>query len=425
LWGFVWLPLVMLFARASMRGGVGALAGLSASYALLIMTHLPTTLLFSWVPLAYALWMAERGDRLGPFVRVAGGMLLGMGLAAIYLLPAMTTQEYVLIDSIHNFFYGQHFLFNGPYAGAVIETVSRRVGLIALATAGLALLALLVGGLERNGIHARERFFWGAVGTLTVLMMLPTSDPVWRFIPALQQVQFPWRFNTVLLAACAVLVTLAFAAVLQGERKSRASLLLGASFALCLPSVLALGNQLALAREMGTPSLDRLAERFGGAGYPDLAARLNATQNDRYDSFLPRWAPQAKAEVFRFANGARAQWDAGTNVTPGSAQIRIARWQPPLIELEVETDAEARIDLHQYFYPGWVARLDGGSTRLEVGPSRPDGLIEVKVPAGAHRIRIGRESLPGERAGQAISGASLVLLGALAVGRRRRSGSRT
>jgi len=53
LWGFVWMPLVMLYARASMRGGAGALAGLAVSYALLIMTHLPTTLLFSWVPIAY------------------------------------------------------------------------------------------------------------------------------------------------------------------------------------------------------------------------------------------------------------------------------------------------------------------------------------------------------------------------------------
>ena len=35
LWGFVWMPLVMLFTRASLRGGAGALAGLSVSYAIL------------------------------------------------------------------------------------------------------------------------------------------------------------------------------------------------------------------------------------------------------------------------------------------------------------------------------------------------------------------------------------------------------
>ena len=424
LWGFVWMPLVMLFARGSLRGGAGALAGLSLSYALLIMTHLPTTLLFSWVPLAYALWMAEPGDRLGPFVRVAGGMLLGMGLAAIYLLPALATQEYVFIDSLGGFFYGHHFLFNGPYTSAVIETVSRRVGLIALATAGLALLALLAGGLGRKGTHARERFFWGGVGTLAVLMMLPASDPVWRVIPALQQVQFPWRFNTVLLAVCAALVTLAFATVLQGERKFVGFLLLGGSFALCIPSILALGIQLVLAREMGTPSLDRLAERLG-TGYPDLAARLNATKNDRYDSFLPRWVPQESPESFRFENDVQARWGKGMSITQGSAQIRMTRWHPPHIELAVETGVEARINLHQYFYPGWVARLDDNSTRLEVGPSSPDGLLEVKVPPGTHRILIGREPLPEERAGQVVSGVSLVLLGALAMGRRRWSGSMT
>jgi hypothetical protein len=85
----------------------------------------------------------------------------------------------------------------------------------------------------------------------------------------------------------------------------------------------------------------------------------------------------------------------------------VQRWQPPHIELAVKAETALRVELLQLYYPGWVARLDDGPIRLEVGPSSPDGLIEVKVPPGTHRIRIGRESLPEERAGQAISGVSL------------------
>ena len=99
------------------------------------------------------------------------------------------------------------------------------------------------------------------------------------------------------------------------------------------------------------------------------------------------------------------------------------RWQPPHIELAVKAETALQVELLQLYYPGWVARLDDGPTRLEVGPSSPDGLLEVKVPPGTQRIQIGRESLPEERAGQVISGASWVLLGALALVRLRRSGS--
>lgn len=49
-------------------------------------------------------------------------------------------------------------------------------------------------------------------------MMLPLSEPVWRSLPC-NLSSFPMRFNTVLLVACAVLVTLAISMVLQRERK--------------------------------------------------------------------------------------------------------------------------------------------------------------------------------------------------------------
>jgi hypothetical protein len=411
LWGFVWMPLVMLFAGASMRGGQAALAGLSLSYALLIMTHLPTTLLFSWVPLAYALWMAEPGDRSGPFVRVAGGMLLGIGLSAIYLVPAMTTQQYVQFDIMKSghFDVANNFLFSGAYINAVMETVSHRAGLITLASAALVLLAMLVGGLRKNCGFARERLFWGAVGALAVFMMLPPSEPVWRLIPSLQFVQFPWRINTVLTVACSVLVALAVGTVLHRESKFQAALLLGATLGLLLPSILALGNHLVLAREMNPPSLDRLVERLG-ADYPDLAMRLIAAKHSSSEYLLPRWLPRDQKESSRLMDvSITAPPRGAVHFTQGPAQIHITRWQPPHIELAVTTGVETRINLRQYFYPGWVARLDGSPTRLQARPSRPDGLLQIQVPPGTHRVLIAREDLPEERAGQVISGISLAL----------------
>jgi hypothetical protein len=419
LWGFVWMPLVMLFARASIRGGMVAMAGLSLSYALLIMTHLPTTLLFSWVPVAYALWMAEPGDRFGSFMRVAGGMLVGIGLSAIYLLPAMTTQEYVRFDTLKSgvLYFANNFLFDGLYAYAVSETA----GPIMLTTAGLAVLAMLIDGLGQNRVHARERLFWGAAGIVVVFMMLPISEPVWRSIPVLHAVQFPLRFNAVLVAACAALVTLAMRTVLHRERKFQATLLLCAALGLVIPSIVALGNNLVYARVMGPPSLNRLTEKLGAAN-ATTKVLLDAAIISRYNSFLPRWSTADlfadTPEAVQAMKNLTAQPDKATLVE-GKGSVLVKDWRPPHIELAVNAETALQVGLLQLYYPGWVARLDGVSTRLDVRPSSQDGLLEVKVPPGKHRVLIEREPLPAERAGQMVSGASLALLGALALWWRR------
>jgi uncharacterized membrane protein len=95
LWAFVWMPLALYFVHLMRDEGRQrlALAGLALSYAALVMTHLPTTLIFSLVPPAYALFTTGRERKMRAVIFTGGGMLLGIGLASIYLIPAMTTQE--------------------------------------------------------------------------------------------------------------------------------------------------------------------------------------------------------------------------------------------------------------------------------------------------------------------------------------------
>lgn len=294
-----------------------------------------------------------------------------------------------------------------------------------LATAGLAVFAMLIDGLGQNHLHARERYFWGIVGTVTVFMMLPISEPVWHFIPALQVVQFPLRFNAVLVVTCAVLVTLAMGTVLRHERKFQAALLLCAALGLVIPSIIALGTHLIYARVMGPPSINHLTKKVGAAN-AGTRVLLDAAEISRYNSFLPRWSTSDlfanKPEAVQAMKNLTTQPNKAYLVE-GKGSVMVQRWQPPHIELAVKGETALQVGLLQFYYPGWVARLGEGSTRLEVGPSSPDGLLEVQVPPGRHRVRIERESLPEEQAGKIISGVSFALLGALIVGLRWKSRS--
>ncbi|MPZ39791.1 MAG: hypothetical protein GEU95_17380 [Rhizobiales bacterium] len=65
----------------------------------------------------------------------------------------------------------------------------------------------------------------------------------------------------------------------------------------------------------------------------------------------------------------------------GSA--RIASWRPSRIEIEVESEHGGVLALHETWYPGWVAEIDGKRVPI----MRADVLFRaVEVPAGHHRV---------------------------------------
>src|SRR6267142_2420039 len=94
-WSFVWMPLILFFTHKMVKGNKLALAGLAVSYALLLMTHLPTTLIFSAIPVCYVVYLSAKGQKLKVTGSVLSGLALGVGLSAVFFWPAMTTQQFV------------------------------------------------------------------------------------------------------------------------------------------------------------------------------------------------------------------------------------------------------------------------------------------------------------------------------------------
>jgi hypothetical protein len=68
-------------------------------------------------------------------------------------------------------------------------------------------------------------------------------------------------------------------------------------------------------------------------------------------------------------------------VSAGSA--RITSWRPARIEIDVESALGGVLALHETWYPGWVAEIDGKRVPI----MRADVLFRgVEVPAGRHRV---------------------------------------
>ena len=58
-------------------------------------------------------------------------------------------------------------------------------------------------------------------------------------------------------------------------------------------------------------------------------------------------------------------------------------WRPDRVEVEAESEAGGMLVLHDIWYPGWIAEIDGVRAPI----LRADVLFRgVEIPSGRHRV---------------------------------------
>jgi len=407
-WAFVWMPLILYSVRRLACGDGApkfAPAGIALSYAALIMTHLPTTLIFSLVPPCYAFFACAPQRRRRAVLITALGMLLGTGLASVYLLSAMLNQEFVSLADLLPDYYYQRWL---RLTGFDLTLVEGRVTIAFLLTFGVIVCAYVLArgssGAANERAFKRERAFWMCVAAACVLLMTPLSDFVWRLVKPLRTIQFPWRFNTVLCVAAAALIAQAAGSLRRGRRKGAlrwAALVVGCVLVLgwVVFTVQVARREFPTLRRGSPAGMDAayLKRLEHGRDAPEYRpANAASTQAGDFENLLSR--------ICRDEGGRMARACA----VEGTGTIKVERWQPREIGLRVETESGMALNVSQFYYPGWAAYLDGG--RHPLAPSAPDGLLHLTVPAGAHQVTLRLRHTAAEDAGIILSAASLVVL---------------
>lgn len=413
----------------SFRSLTGTLL-LATGYGALVATHLPTTLVFSLVPLALAAvpvggrrWLEGAWVRWRPLAFTGLGMAFGAGLAASYLLPAMTMQEHVSMAALTSFHQYNHNFFFGELGWRRFDLgheFKQTLYLPFLATAVMGGMGFLLARSRPKNVHQsrltvrvatlmeRKRmgwFFLTVLGT-SVFMMLPLSDFMWRLLPHLQIIQFPWRICSILTLSAVILVALG----LDG---------------LCRP----------LSRQAAVQLSFLVVAIAGGLGYSSKAIwkfvetsphieRAVVTKSYNMDApeYRPRWAkqnlrttiqivrrPPANLERERGTTNGLAWVDLptrpddpliGAQSIVGSAELSVMEWRSRRLRLACVNRQPATLRIGQLYFPGWTARRDG--KELPLRPSEPAGLIEIDVPAGNGYIEMILEPLWPEKVGNRV-----------------------
>lgn len=404
-WAFVWMPLVLWGIEGVARGQRYAVVLLALSYSCLILTHAPLTLIFSVFAVFYPFAVAERGTRVRVAALVAISFSLGIGLAAIFLVPALGSLDAIEMSRTgwtgHNNFENR-FLFSAkqldfePFWNTVLSV-------FIVATA---IIAALVAASQGTASLKRPRMlFWLAVAAVSIFMMLPVSALVWHTVSIFQRAQLPERYNVTLVLATAAIVALTVAAPKRQPRMlSRAMMVLAGCIGLAIVPVSAIFaiDGVTQPREESNRRIDATLISsvywpiWAYAKRPELRARL-LRENIRY-SYLEPYIEKFGVPLSRRLIG-----------VPSKA-TEILRWRPRDIAFRLDLNMPAKLLVGQLYYPGWTAWIKGQKCCLPLRPSNPDGLVEIDVPAGKHVIELRLRAGLAERAGQAISAVSLVLV---------------
>ncbi|MGQ9585032.1 MAG: glycosyltransferase family 39 protein [Anaerolineae bacterium] len=449
------LPLVLWgFYETVDRPRLGAVLWAGAAFAGLMLTSNAIALMFTPVLGAYLValvahrvlrdqpwrtWSWESAFPLaGNLLRVALSpllsLILGLGLSAIFWLPMAAEFRYVRTDQWYagRYDYRDDFIYPfqllGPYWGfgtsipGPDDQVSFQMGLVpaVLGVVGLA------AALRRRHRHWLQALFFAAVATGAAFLMSWPSAPLWEWLSPIRFAQFPWRYQTLLVPALAILV-----GSLRGGRETEPAKHAGDQslpVVLFLALLLVLGSYPYLQAEVtdepkeGPVSLGGLM-RFQQGSDEMTGATLWARE-------IPRWSPMADLHV------------AGKPVTtlvdyqaiPAGGVMGVHSLEMSSIHEKCwvyAADDGQQVIFYRFYYPGWRAYILDEHTEevLAEAPIHtvgPQGRMAVPIPAGRHILLLRFEDTPVRRLGKAVSAFSVLVMAALLAGRAwaRRGGER-
>lgn len=345
---------------------------------LLILSHNITALIFFPLIIIFILVYSFVARDLKFLLSMMLSVVAGVLITSYFWFPALYDKQFVVADEIFtkSFNYTDHFVypvqlflyspwgFGGSQPGPIdgMSFKLEKQFLIVYVLSAISLFVLIF----KKQKKAHTSLIFLAVGLLAGFLTLTISQSIWKSLPLIYLVQFPWRFLT-LLIFCFGLITGSIIQVIKNKELQ------------IFTAVLITLGILITSSHLFKP---------GPGEYQNDEMLLNrvyleSTTTTKADEFRPKWivVPQntSPEKMIETSNN--------------NDSVSSLEFKSNLVRFDFQSQNPTTIKVNKYYYPGWKVYINGKEYNFD--PLKSEGFIEFPVDQGQHIIEIRfSETLP-------------------------------
>ncbi len=361
MFAFTFLPLVLygivLFIN---KPRISALIYTAFGTAGMVLSHLATGSVFLLIAGVFILLFSDTIKKAAANILA---ILLGLGVSAYYLIPALADHKYTYGSLFAKDLYAANFVpFTHFFIPNILNSPSLRMGDVPISIGLFHTIALLVGcwllfHFRKFAPFDRKLITYCLViAAVSFFIMEPPSRFLWQHVPLFEQFQFPWRF-------------------------------LGAvGFATSLLSIYFLNIPFFKKKTVFITLLILVTITTAWYWHPQLGFR-NIKEADYWNYPLDT-TYFGETNLIWSAGPASSYPKSRVEVIDGKASISNIQKKSNLHTYLIDAKTSAKIVDHNQFYPGWKVLVDGQSVPIQFQDQLHRGEITYAVPAGQHNIRV-------------------------------------
>jgi 6-pyruvoyl-tetrahydropterin synthase related domain len=375
------LPLLLLSVLRLRQPGARAVPWLGLTLAAAWLTNAPAALMIHYSAAGLAVLMAveERSWRL--LVRAAVAVVVGLGLASFYLLPAIIEERWINIGEV----FGAGVRPQDNFLFTTISDVDHNrfnmlVSYLALVEIGVMGLAIW----RSRAWRLRETRSWlhlSVWGGVTILLMFSVANPLWQYLPKFRFIQLPFRWLLCLNAALALLLAMAV----------RHWLTRALVVAALLSVLWIVGHRIQAPWWDHASDIQEMNE-----------AMLDGTGNEGIDEYVP-----AGADPYELKQDLPRVTDRSGKAVPR----QMVEWGPMQKHFIVQTSQPANLTLRLFNYPAWQVTVN--ERPVATRTTEVTGQMVIPVPAGKSEVRIRFHRTLDRTLGNMVSMISVILVGGI------------
>lgn len=369
--GFLWTITKFIKEKDNLFGLLS-----SIFLSMLIFSHNILALMFFPFALSYIFFLIIPAKNRKYLIRYTFYLiLLGLGLASIFWLPAIFERGFVrgleIYDYSSNFPEFYQLLipsWGSGFAGGDLQNqLSFQIGLANLLVIFLSLI-LLFKKIENR----RILYFFLAAFFILFLLMLKISEPVWKIIPFMNYFQFPWRLLSLIIVSCSFI---AGGIVLLWKQRIMAVLLM----------------VLTISLGIGYANFAYYHQR-DDKYYISRSNFIDGT-NSPGNTFNTFWAGDLKKKK--------------NKVEVIEGKISELKLSSTKYTFKTNLTKETNVLVNTAYFPGWSVYVDNRPTKINI---EKEGNFSFRISQGFHKILVQFEDTPVRKSAAFLSVLSAFIL---------------